>query len=102
MLEKLDTKIIQEVSAQESSAVSVNLCSQDVVEEMEMTINYTYEDSGQQLMILDLGAPVSLAGISWMEQYLQEFGLTIEQMNSVSCHQPFVFGPSRRYLAKPW
>ena len=66
MLEKLDTKIIQEVSAQESSAVSVNLCSQDVVEEMEMTINYTYKDSGQQLMILDLGAPVSLARISWM------------------------------------
>ena len=51
-------------------------------------------------MILDLGAPVSLAGISWMEQYLQEFGLTIEQINSFSCHQPFVFGPSRRYISK--
>ena len=47
MLEKLDTKRIHEVSTQESSAVSVNLCSQDVVEEMEMTINYTYKDSGQ-------------------------------------------------------
>ena len=35
-----------------------------------------------------------------MEKYLQEFGLTIEQMNSVSCHQPFVFGPSRRYIGK--
>ena len=51
-------------------------------------------------MILDLGAPVSLAGISWMEQYLQEFGLTIDQMNSVPCNQPFVFGPSRRYISK--
>ena len=50
-------------------------------------------------MILDLGAPVSLAGISWMEQYLQEFGLTIEQMNSVSCHQPLFFGLSRRYIS---
>ena len=51
-------------------------------------------------MILDLGAPVYLAGISWMEQYLQEFVLTIEQINSVSCHQLFVFGPSRRYISK--
>ena len=75
--------------------ITVNLCSQelDVAEEMEMTINYTYKDSGRQLMILDIGTPVSLAGISWMEQYLQEFGLTIEQMNSVPCKQPFVFGP---------
>ena len=38
-------------------------------------------------MILDCQAPVSLAGISWMEQYLQEFGLTIEQMYSVSVRQ---------------
>ena len=66
MLEKLDTKMIQEVSTQESSAASINLRRQDVVEEMEMTINYTYKDSGQQLMILDLGAPVTLAEISCM------------------------------------
>ena len=50
-------------------------------------------------MILDCGAPVSLAGISWMEQYLQEFGLIIDQMASTSCNQPFVFGPSRRYVS---
>ena len=65
----------------------------------EMRINFTYTDSGKQLMILDIGAPVSLACISWMEQYLQEFGLTVEQMNSVKCNQPFVFGPSRRYTS---
>ena len=51
-------------------------------------------------MILDCGAPVSLAGISWMEQYLQEFNLTIDQMSSTNCNQPFVFGPSRRYISK--
>ena len=50
-------------------------------------------------MILDCGAPVSLAGISWMEQYLQEFNLTIDQMSSTTCNQPFVFGPSRRYVS---
>ena len=86
MLEKLNTKRIHKVSTQESSAASVNLCSQDIVEEMEMIINYTYKDSGRQIMILGVGAPVCLAGISWMEQYLQEFGLNLEQMNSFPCH----------------
>ena len=54
-----------------------------------------YKDSGRQLMILYCGAQVSLAGIPWMEQYLQEFGLTIDHMASTPCNQPFVFGPSR-------
>ena len=58
----------------------------------EMKINYTYTESGKQLMILDIGAPVSLAGILWMEQYLQEFRLTIEQMNSAKCNQPNILG----------
>ena len=41
----------------------------------------------------------TLAGIFWMEQYLQEFNLTIDQMYSTTCNQPFVFGPSRRYVS---
>ena len=90
-------KKIHEVSTEEAYATSVNLCSKEVI---EMTINYSYKDSGRQLMILDLGAPVSLAGISWMQQYLQVFGLTIQEMNSVPCNQPFVFGPSRRYVSE--
>ena len=63
-MEELKTKKVHEVSAESSTAV--NLCSQelDVAEEMEMTINYSYKDSGRQLMILDIGAPMSLAGIS--------------------------------------
>ena len=103
MLEKLDTKRIHEVSTQESTVKSINLCGQDDgedIKEMEMTINYTYKDSGRQFIILDFGAPMSLTGISWMEQYLQQFGLTRDQMNSVPCNQPFVFGPSRRYISK--
>ena len=84
----------------ETSAKSVNLCNQELPEEMEMSINYTYKDSGRQLMILDCGVPVSLAEISWMDQYLQEFGFIIDQMNSVLCNQPFVFGPSRIYISK--
>ena len=65
-----------------------------------MMINYTYTDQGRQMMILDLGAPVSIAGVPWMRQYLAGFGLEIENMKSVSCNQPFVFGPSRRYVSK--
>ena len=84
MLEELKTKRVHEVSV-ESSTTAVNLCSQEVPVAEEMMVKYTYKDTGRQLMILDIGAPVSLAGISWMEQYLQEFGLTIEQMNSVPC-----------------
>ena len=34
-----------------------------------------------------------------MEQYLQEFNLTIDQMSSTTCNQQFVFGPSRRYVS---
>ena len=52
------------------------------------------------MMTLDLSAPVSIAGVSWMKQYLEGFNLNIENMKSVSCNQPFVFGPSRRYVSK--
>ena len=99
MLKEMNTKKVHEVSMNETSAKSINLCNQELPEEMEMSINYTYKDSGRQLMILDCGAPVSLAGISWMDQYLQEFGLTIDQMASTPCNQPFIFGPSRRYIS---
>ena len=73
LLEKLNIKKLYEVSTEESSATAINLCSQ----ELAMMINYTYTDSECQLIILDIGAQVSLTGISWMEQYLQEFGMTI-------------------------
>ena len=52
----------------------------------EMVINYTCADLGRQIMILDIGAPVSIAGVSWMKQYLEEFDLEIEDMKSVSCN----------------
>ena len=78
---------------------NVNLCEATAVPE-EMMINYTYTDQGRQMMILDLGAPVSIAGVPWMKQYLAGFGLEIENLKSVSCNQPFVFGPSKRYVSK--
>ena len=90
---------VVDIKCQDTKIKLVNLCVQDVAEEMELSINHAYKDSGRQLMILDCGAPVSLAGISWMEQYLQEFNLTIDQISSTPCNQPFVFGPSRRYVS---
>ena len=34
-----------------------------------------------------------------MKQYLEDFDLGIENMKSESCNQPFVFGPSKRYIS---
>ena len=97
--EKVNVTRVNEVSTEVPPA-AINLCNQEVVMGEDMRINYMYTDFGRQMMILDIGAPVSLAGISWMSQYLQEFGLTIEQLKSVKCSQPFVFGPSKRYLSE--
>ena len=68
MLKEMNTKRVHEVSVTDTLAKSVNLCSQELLEEVELIMNYTYKDSGRQLMIFDCGAPVSLAGIPWMEQ----------------------------------
>ena len=53
-------------------------------------------DQGRQMMILDIGAPVSVAGVLWMKQFLKEFGLEIENIKSMECHQPFVFCPRKK------
>ena len=87
ILEKLDVKMIETPTV---AATAVNLCVS-----LEMIINYTYKDMGRQMIILDIAAPVSIARMSWMTQYLREFGLSIEEMNSTKCNQPFVFGPSK-------
>ena len=52
------------------------------------------------MMNLDIGAPMSLAGVFWMIQCLREFDLTFEEMMSVKCNQPFRFGPRKRYLSE--
>ena len=65
--EKLNIKIVDKVT---DSTTSVNLCEEVEVGE-EMMINYTYTDMGRQMMILDIGAPISIAGVPWMEQYLE-------------------------------
>ena len=64
ILEKLDVKMLETAAL----TAAVNLC-----ESSEMIINYTYKEMGHQMMILDIGTPVGIAGVSWMTQYLREF-----------------------------
>ena len=85
ILEKLDVKILDKIY---DPPAAVNLCEEVTVGE-ELTITYT--DIGSQMMILDIGAPVSIAGIPLMEQYLEEFSLRIDDMKSVKYHQSFLF-----------
>ena len=68
--------------------VHVNICDGDGFKvKEEFLINYT--DLGCQVKVLDIGALVSLAGTKWLEQYLWEIDLTIEEMESSPCHQVF-------------
>ena len=62
---KLDVKLITI-----EKPIAFNLCEK-TEEVKDILINYTYTDQGRQMMILDIGAPVSVAGIPWMKQYFQ-------------------------------
>ena len=70
----------------------------------EFLVNYAKK--GKQVMILDIGAPVSLAGKEWITQYLREHGLEIEDMRKDEFKQMFVFGTSWQYesteMIKPY
>ena len=61
----------------------MNLCNTYVVEN---TLR------GEQVMILDPGAPMSLVGRPWIEEYLAEFDYMIKDMVSSKCYQVFRFG----------
>ena len=65
ILEKVDIKMIETKPKTSDPPAVVNLCKEVSVAE-EMVINYTYTDLGRQMMILDIGASVSIAGVSWM------------------------------------
>ena len=67
----------------------VNLCDTFIV------------NNTQQVMILDPRVPISLAGKPWLDQYLKELDLTIEDLVSSSCYQVFQFGGiSKKYESK--
>ena len=64
--EKAEVKRVNEVTTEVNPATAVNLCNQDIIMGEELKINYTSTNLRRQMMILDIGAPVSLAGVSWM------------------------------------
>ena len=59
LLEKLDGKIVDTTTKVPETPAVVNLCEEVSIEE-ELMINYMYKDMGKQMMILDIGAPVSI------------------------------------------
>ena len=61
---KLDVKLITI-----EKLIAFNLCEK-TEEVKDISINYTYTDQGRQMIILDIGAPVSVAGVPRMKQYL--------------------------------
>ena len=59
---------------QSAKEMNVQLCDGFELNE-EILVNYT--EKGKQVMILDLGAPISLAGKDWMEHYLRDHELEL-------------------------
>merc|ERR1712115_141606 len=77
--------------------LNVNWCEEFTVNE-EILVNFT--EKAKQVMILDLGAPVSVAGNEWMNQYLKDHGLELKDLKSSKCHQIFRFRPSKQYMSE--
>ena len=77
--------------------LNVQLCDGFQLDK-EILVNFT--EKGKQVMILDLGAPVSLAGKEWMEQYLKDHELELNEMKMSECHQIFRFGTSKQYVSR--
>merc|ERR1712082_26158 len=77
--------------------LNVNWCKESEVNE-EIQVNIT--EKGKQVMILDFGALVSLAGNGWIKQYLEDHGWELKDLKSFKCHQRLTFGPSKQYISK--
>merc|ERR1712240_425017 len=82
---------------QSAKEMNIQLCNGFELDE-EILVNYT--EKGKQVMILDLGAPVILAGKERMEQYLRDLELELSEMKMSECHQVFRLGPSKQYGSK--
>ena len=70
----------------------VNLVHKDMVVSLCDTYAVENTQGGEKVMILDPRAPMSLARRPWLDQYLEEFDCTIEDMKSSSCYQIIRFG----------
>merc|ERR1712002_1394481 len=82
--------------AKVAKELNVKWCEEFTLKE-EILVNYT--EQGKQVMIIDLGAPVSLAGEKWMSQYLKNHEVELKDLKSRKCTQKFRFGPSKQYIS---
>merc|ERR1712243_111404 len=77
--------------------LNVNWCREDKENE---GVQVKGSKQSNQIMILDLGAPVSVSGKKWMEEYLEKHGMKLQELNTVRCYQKMTFGPSRQYISR--
>ena len=89
--------IEDDFSIKSAKELNVQLCDGFELDK-EILVNLT--EKGKQVLIWDLGAPVDLAGKEWMEQYLKDHELELNEMKMLECHQIFRFGPSKQYVSK--
>ena len=71
---------------------SINLVHEDTVVNLCDIYGVENTKRGEDIMVLDPGASVSLAGSSWLSKYLSEFDYKIEDMVSSEWYQVFRFG----------
>ena len=81
-----------------SEDLNVHYC-EDCCEDYNEVISVNFTERGKQVMILDLGAPVSVAGDAWIKQYLEVQGIELGDLKTHECHQVFKFGPSKQYVS---
>ena len=68
-----------------------NCVNHFVVEEFEINVRYIDEAKGMN-MIVDSGAPVSIATSKWMEKYLKTMGVKKEETTENECKRKFSMG----------
>ena len=68
-----------------------NCVNHFVAEEFEINVRYVDEAKGMN-MIVDSGAPVSIATSKWMEKYLKTMGVKKEETTENECKRKFRMG----------
>ena len=89
--EKMD-KLTKDIEELKKTPVNVAL-----IEEEEVQIQYVFfpEDKEREnVMLLDLGAPYSIVGKTWIRKYIEENKMKIEDLKQRKCRK-FRFGPGK-------
>ena len=79
-----------------------NYVEMELVEEdwsQGMNIYFTKNIKGASEMVVDCGAPKSLIGENYLNEYLNVHNIKREALEKVPCKQKFKFGPSQAYMS---